>query len=67
MRIYLLTARPGIIKREVEINLAGERNYKIKRGSKFQRDQNEITDCLRNESAFCYFEIELKLMVLFLG
>lgn len=49
-RIYVLTARPGTIQREVQINLPSDRHYKMKRQSKFQQYKNDIADCLMNQS-----------------
>lgn len=49
-RIYILTARPGTIQWEVQINFQGDRHYKIKRQPKFQQYKNDITDCLMNKS-----------------
>ncbi len=57
-RIYVLTARPGTIQREVLIRLPnsqyldefGARNYEIKRTSDFQNYKYEIMDLLRNNN-----------------
>ncbi|NEO78475.1 ABC transporter ATP-binding protein [Moorena sp. SIO4G3] len=47
-RIYVLTARPGTIQRELRIELEGERTYKIKRNPEFHRYTEEIMDLLRD-------------------
>jgi NitT/TauT family transport system ATP-binding protein len=57
-RIYVLTARPGTIQREVLVRLPnsqyidefGARNYEIKRTSDFQNYKYEIMDLLRNNN-----------------
>lgn len=46
-RIYVLTARPGTIQREVKINLPEKRSYKIKRQPHFQDYTDEIIELLR--------------------
>ncbi len=46
-RIYVLSARPGTVQQEVEIDLPCDRNYSIKRLSKFHMYREEIMDLLR--------------------
>ncbi|NER48249.1 MAG: ABC transporter ATP-binding protein, partial [Symploca sp. SIO1A3] len=54
-RIYVLTARPGTVERELQIELPSSefadpsnvRNYKIKRQPQFQDYVGEIKDLLR--------------------
>ena len=48
-RIYVLTARPGRIQREVQIELPSDRTYKIKRQACFQDYRDEIMDLLRHQ------------------
>lgn len=50
-RIYVLTARPGSVQREVFINLPAGRTYTIKRQALFQDYRDEIMDLLRKKSA----------------
>jgi len=47
-RIYVLSARPGKIKRECNINLPSVRDYQIKRQATFYQQVDEIVDLLRN-------------------
>ncbi|MEY2858014.1 MAG: hypothetical protein RLZZ74_2326 [Cyanobacteriota bacterium] len=47
-RIYVLTARPGTVKQEFNINLPGDRNYQIKRHPSFHQQADEILDLLRS-------------------
>lgn len=47
-RIYVLSARPGQIQRELNIDLPLERDYKIKRQPDFQESVAEIMDLLRS-------------------
>ena len=49
-RVYVLSARPGTVKQEIKINLPYERNYSIKRQTKFHAQADEIRDLLRNVS-----------------
>lgn len=46
-RVYVLTARPGTIRQELQVELPGDRSYKIKRKSLFQDYRDEIMDLLR--------------------
>ena len=46
-RIYVMSARPGTIQQEVQINLPTQRDYTIKRQAKFRNYQDTITDLLR--------------------
>lgn len=46
-RMYVMTARPGTIQKEVFINLPVPRNYIVKRQPQFRRYQDDITDLLR--------------------
>ena len=46
-RIYVLSAQPGTIQQEFNINLSGDRNYKIKRQHNFYQQTEEIMDLLR--------------------
>ncbi|MGK7878329.1 MAG: ABC transporter ATP-binding protein [Xenococcaceae cyanobacterium] len=48
-RIYVMTAQPGTIQRELKIELSGDRTYKIKRKAQFQDYAEEIMDLLRNK------------------
>lgn len=50
-RIYVMTARPGQIQKEVIVDLEGDRTYAIKRDPKFQALKNDIMDQLRGEHA----------------
>ncbi len=47
-RIYVLSTQPGTIKQEFNINLPGDRNYRIKRQPSFYQQTDEIMDLLRN-------------------
>ncbi len=49
-RIYVLTARPGSVQREVFVDLPSERTYTIKRQPLFQGYRDEIMDLLRETS-----------------
>lgn len=53
-RIYVLTARPGTVKQEFEINLPeneqGARSYHVKSLSDFQRYREQITQLLRDST-----------------
>ncbi|MEO1295000.1 MAG: ABC transporter ATP-binding protein [Cyanobacteria bacterium J06636_16] len=46
-RIYVMTARPGTIQREIEIDLGGDRTYEIRRTSDFYHYCEVIMDLLR--------------------
>ncbi|NJM66548.1 MAG: ABC transporter ATP-binding protein [Acaryochloris sp. RU_4_1] len=48
-RIYVLTARPGSIQQEVQLNLPPERTYTTRRQPNFQHYQDEIMDLLRTK------------------
>ncbi len=48
-RIYVMTARPGTIQREVVVELPEKRTYEMKRDSQFQTYKHEITDLLRGK------------------
>jgi NitT/TauT family transport system ATP-binding protein len=48
-RIYVLTARPGSIQREVKLDLPLERTYTIRRQPQFQAYRDEIMDLLRTK------------------
>ena len=47
-RIYVLSARPGTIKQEFNVDLPEERNYQIKRQLSFHQQADEILDLLRS-------------------
>ena len=47
-RVYVLSASPGTVKQEVKINLPYERDYHIKRQTRFHAQADEIMDLLRN-------------------
>ena len=48
-RVYVMTARPGTIQREVLVDLPEERTYAMKRAPQFQAYKHEITDLLRGK------------------
>lgn len=48
-RIYVLSARPGTVQQEFEIDLPCDRTYHIKRLSKFHTYREEIMDLLRGK------------------
>ncbi len=48
-RVYVLTAHPGTVDREIEIDLPGDRTYEIKRQPEFQDYKYEIMDLLRGK------------------
>ncbi|PZV16736.1 MAG: nitrate ABC transporter ATP-binding protein [Leptolyngbya sp.] len=50
-RIYVLTAHPGTIQREVLVNLPGDRTYTIRRDRAFQDHREGIMDLLRGKTA----------------
>ncbi|NJN87422.1 MAG: ABC transporter ATP-binding protein [Leptolyngbyaceae cyanobacterium SL_7_1] len=50
-RIYVLTAHPGTVQREILIDLPSERDYHIKRQPRFQDHKEEIMDLLRGREA----------------
>ena len=47
-RVYVLSASPGKIKRECNIDLPHKRDYQIKRQPMFHQQVDEIVDLLRN-------------------
>lgn len=47
-RVYVLSARPGKIERECDIDLPGDRDYQIKRQPVFHQQVDEIVDLLRS-------------------
>ena len=49
-RVYVLSARPGTVKKEVIINLPLERDYSIKRQPIFHEQADNIVDLLRSIS-----------------
>ncbi|NJL00852.1 MAG: ABC transporter ATP-binding protein [Spirulinaceae cyanobacterium SM2_1_0] len=49
-RIYALSARPGEIECEYQIELPGDRDYRLKRQSQFQSYVAEIMDLLRGQT-----------------
>ncbi|WP_035987875.1 ABC transporter ATP-binding protein [Leptolyngbya sp. KIOST-1] len=50
-RIYVLTAHPGTIQREVFVDLPGDRTYAIRRDRAFQDTREGIMDLLRGKPA----------------
>jgi NitT/TauT family transport system ATP-binding protein len=46
-RIYVLSTRPGTVRKELSIDLPGERSYQIKRNPKFQDYKDEVMGLLR--------------------
>jgi NitT/TauT family transport system ATP-binding protein len=48
-RVYVMTACPGTIQREIQVNLPATRTYELKRERRFQDYKNEITDVLRGK------------------
>ncbi|MEL6494114.1 MAG: ABC transporter ATP-binding protein [Cyanobacteria bacterium J06623_7] len=46
-RVYVLSARPGKVEREYQIDLPGNRDYQIKRQAIFHQQVDEIMDLLR--------------------
>lgn len=50
-RIYVMTARPGQIQKEVMVDLGSDRTYTLKRDPKFQEIKNDIMDRLREGHA----------------
>ncbi|MBE9128984.1 MULTISPECIES: ABC transporter ATP-binding protein [unclassified Coleofasciculus] len=48
-RIYVLTAQPGTVKRELKIDLSGDRTYTTKRQPQFQHYIDEIIELLRGK------------------
>lgn len=48
-RIYVMTSRPGTIKRELKISLPENRTYEIKRTSGFQEYKDEVMMLLRDQ------------------
>jgi len=57
-RIYVLSARPGTVKQEFKINLPINRDYQIKRQSKFHQQTDEIFDLLRSINSFRDYRIQ---------
>ncbi|MEB3213667.1 MAG: ABC transporter ATP-binding protein [Leptolyngbyaceae bacterium] len=49
-RIYVMTARPGQIRKELTINLTGDRTYETKRQTAFQDYKHDIMDLLRDKA-----------------
>jgi NitT/TauT family transport system ATP-binding protein len=47
-RIYVMTARPGTVQQEITIQLPADRDYTLKRQSKFHHYQDTIMDLLRD-------------------
>jgi NitT/TauT family transport system ATP-binding protein len=47
-RVYVLSAQPGTVKHEFNINLPSDRNYQTKRQPNFHQQTDEIIDILRN-------------------
>ncbi|MEM8830823.1 MAG: ABC transporter ATP-binding protein [Cyanobacteria bacterium P01_G01_bin.19] len=47
-RVYVLSARPGKVERECNIDLPPARNYQVKRQSIFHQQVDEIVDLLRS-------------------
>jgi NitT/TauT family transport system ATP-binding protein len=50
-RIYVLTAHPGRVRREIAINLPAERSYTLKRSAVFQDYKDEIMGLLHSATA----------------
>jgi NitT/TauT family transport system ATP-binding protein len=50
-RIYVLTSRPGSIRKELTINLSDERNYQIKCQPRFQGYKDEVMELLCHDEA----------------
>jgi NitT/TauT family transport system ATP-binding protein len=48
-RVYVMSARPGTVQRELQIDLGDERTYEIRRTAAFYRYSEEITDLLRGK------------------
>lgn len=48
-RIYVLSSRPGTVRREVTVDLPRDRDYRIKRSSHFQGYREEIMALLRGK------------------
>lgn len=48
-RVYVMTARPGTIQQEIQIDLPEYRTYELKREQPFQTYKHEITDLLRGK------------------
>ncbi|HEY9818006.1 MAG TPA: ABC transporter ATP-binding protein [Candidatus Obscuribacterales bacterium] len=48
-RIYVMTARPGRIQKEVLVDLTGDRTYDTKRKPQFQDYKHDIMDILRGK------------------
>ncbi|NEQ31323.1 MAG: ABC transporter ATP-binding protein [Leptolyngbya sp. SIO4C5] len=50
-RIYVLTAHPGTVQRELKIDLPRDRNYHVRRQPRFQAYREDITDLLRGANS----------------
>lgn len=50
-RIYVLTAHPGTVQRELKIDLPRDRDYHIRRQPRFQAYREDITDLLRGANS----------------
>jgi NitT/TauT family transport system ATP-binding protein len=48
-RIYVLSARPGQVKAEVQIDLEGDRQLSIKSTPAFQSKRQEVLGFIRDE------------------
>jgi NitT/TauT family transport system ATP-binding protein len=48
-RIYVLTAHPGTVQKEILVDLPLDRDYHIRREAKFQNYREEIMDLLRGK------------------
>ncbi len=48
-RIYVLTAHPGTVQKEIFVDLPLDRDYHIRREAKFQNCREEIMDLLRGK------------------
>ena len=49
-RVYVLSSRPGTVKKEIIIDLPRDRDYKIKRQPEFHQQADRIIDLLRSLS-----------------
>ena len=49
-RIYVMTARPGQVRKEITIDLPGDRTYETKRQTEFQNYKHDIMDLLREKA-----------------
>lgn len=48
-RIYVLSSRPGTVKQELLLDWPAERDYHLKRSSRFQDYREQVMDLLRQE------------------